>query len=317
MSVKSNVLTILEERKGDSVSGEELAITIGVSRTAVWKAVKSLISDGHDVTATTNKGYVLHEKSNVLSVEGISRLLEKECDVFVYDTLVSTNDTAKIKAIEGAKEGTVVVAKEQIGGKGRRGRSFFSPNDSGIYMSVILTPDVTPEDSTLITTASALVTANAIEDLIQKPASIKWVNDIYVDGKKCVGILTEGVFDLDGGNNHKIIVGIGINLTTNNFPSDFAHRAGNIGEVSKNLLVAKIVNGLLKISSTLKDSKHLTEYKKKCFLLGKEVLVCGKEQFIAFARDIDEKGRLVVELADGSTMTLNNEEVSAKLNEYA
>ncbi len=317
MSVKSNVLTILEENKGVSVSGEEIAIMLGVSRTAVWKAVKSLLLDGHDIVGATNKGYVLREKSNVLSEEGIKRLLETDSDVFVYDTLVSANDTAKIKAIEGAKNGTVIVAKEQTGGKGRRGRSCFSPNDSGIYMSVILTPNIAPEDCTLITTASALVTANVIEQLTKKPALIKWVNDVYVDGKKCVGILTEGVFDLDGGNNHKIIVGIGINLTTQNFPVDFACRAGNIGDVSKNVLVAKIVNELLKISRSLKDLKYLEEYRKKCFLLGKEVVVSGKEHFVAVARDVDEKGRLVVELTDGSVKILNNEEVSAKLNEHA
>ena len=166
MSVKNEILHILESNKGKTVSGQELADMLEVSRTAVWKAINSLKDDGYNIKSTPNKGYSLAESSDVLSAEGIRLYLNEEfknIPITVYKTIDSTNAKAKLLAVQNAEHGTTIIAEEQTKGRGRFGRDFFSPAESGIYMSIILKAELSIENSVLVTTAAAVAVCQAIE----------------------------------------------------------------------------------------------------------------------------------------------------------
>ena len=315
MALKDEILAILESNRNQAVSGQELAEKLSVTRAAVWKAVKSLKDDGHIIEAVTNRGYRLQKTSDVLTDAGIKSCLKHDCRVEVYDKVESTNITAKIAALGGAPANTIIAANCQTGGRGRRGRVFYSPEKSGVYFSVILRPKVTAKESVLLTTAAAVSAAEAIEELTGKKASVKWINDVYVDGKKCVGILSEAIFDYESGEVDCVIVGIGINVSTVDFPQEIKDKAGSIGAVSRNALVATTSDKLIDICEKLPDNSHLESYRKKCFILGREITVMpfGNEEYVATALSVDGEGRLVVRTASGEEKTLSNEEVSVRI----
>ena len=167
MSTKSEVLKLLEENKGTYLSGEELAIKLGCSRTAVWKAMKTLREEGYEILAVNNRGYALSKENNVLSEEAIRLGLNKKA--------VSTNQYLKQKGIEEEyEEGSVVVAESQSAGKGRRGRHFYSPGKCGLYMSVLLKPKKTAQESLKITAAAAVAVCRAVEKVCKVSLGIKW-----------------------------------------------------------------------------------------------------------------------------------------------
>ncbi len=131
----------------------------------------------------------------------------------MFDTVTSTNLVLRDLASQGAPEGTVVIAARQTGGRGRKGRAFFSPEYTGVYVSLLLKPKIAPDDATLITTTAAVAVCEAVESLSDRKAEIKWVNDVFVDGKKICGILTEGSFDMESGQFEYAILGTGITFT--------------------------------------------------------------------------------------------------------
>jgi BirA family biotin operon repressor/biotin-[acetyl-CoA-carboxylase] ligase len=215
MAIKQKILEIFELDKGRYISGEELAAKLAVSRTAVWKAVKSLQDDGYAIAAVSNKGYCLSNTTDILSAQSITKYLEEAASNFhieMYKTVDSTNNKLKELARQGAPEGTVVIAKEQTHGKGRMNRSFHSPAETGIYMSILLRPKFSTADAILITTAAAVAVAQAVEAVAGREAKIKWVNDVFCDGKKICGILTEASVDIESGSLEYAILGIGINV---------------------------------------------------------------------------------------------------------
>lgn len=194
MSTKEKLLVLLEREPGTYISGEKLADEIGVSRNAVWKAARALRNEGYLIDAGTNRGYSLRFGSDRLSPTGIFKHLKHENDlsISVRRTVDSTNTWVRQRAQEGAAEGTVVVAEGQTAGRGRRGRAFFSPEGSGIYLSLLLRPSIDPSQAHLLTCAAAVAVARAIERTSGQSASIKWVNDVYCNERKVAGILTEG-----------------------------------------------------------------------------------------------------------------------------
>ena len=213
MSVKDEVLKELENNKGDYISGGQLADNLGVSRNSVWKAIKALEKSGYEINAIPNKGYCLAEKNDILSSYSIKQHLKNpHLDISVFSSVTSTNTILKEMAEQGAKEGTVIIAEEQTAGRGRTGKQFYSPKGTGIYISILLRPDIPAEESLFLTTSAAVATARAIEDVSDKRALIKWVNDIYLEDKKACGILTEGAFNVETGKLDYAIVGIGINV---------------------------------------------------------------------------------------------------------
>jgi BirA family biotin operon repressor/biotin-[acetyl-CoA-carboxylase] ligase len=333
MSTKGNVLKALEENKGGSVSGEELASRLGISRAAVWKAIQELRKEGYRVDAITNKGYSLARDSDVLSAEGILPYVKIPAmtdRIHVFRTVESTNLTAKKMALDGAPAGTVVIAEEQTKGRGRMGRSFYSPPAGGIYMTFILKPRFDPAKSVLITTAASVAVCKAIESVTGISCRIKWVNDIYLDGKKICGILTEAVTDSESGHIDYIVLGIGINYSTARdlFPKELSGVAGSLFEsapedgVTRNRLIAEVINQVLEVNEKLETREFVTEYKNRSFVLGKEILVIPTADLSrdgnpsagipATAEDIDEDGGLVVRYRDGSVQTLNSGEISIR-----
>ncbi len=322
MEIKQQVLRILEENRGAAINGASLAKELNVTRSSIWKAVKALQKDGYNIGAVTNKGYTLLAGNDIVSAESITPFLNGAGASFtleVYQTVTSTNTLAKEMAAKGAKEGTVILAREQTEGRGRMGRSFYSPASSGIYFSVILRPKLSLEDSLLITTATAVAVAQAMEAVAGVEAGIKWVNDIFVAGKKVCGILTEASINFELGSLEYAVVGIGINIETRDFPEEIHKVAGSLF-VNKpenapvtSLLVAEVLNNLAKCMNSLTDKCYLEEYRKRSFLIGRDILVMkGKQTIPAKAIDIDEKARLVVEYENGDREALNSGEVSVR-----
>lgn len=303
MSTKSEVLKLLEENKGTYLSGEELAIKLSCSRTAIWKAMKTLREEGYEILAVNNRGYALSKENNVLSEEAIRLGLNKKAvKIEVKREIPSTNQYLKQKGIEEEyEEGSVsvVVAESQSAGKGRRGRHFYSPGKCGLYMSVLLKPKKTAQESLKITAAAAVAVCRAIEKVCKVSLGIKWVNDLYLGEKKVCGILTEAVSDFETGDIELVVVGIGINLKEpkDGFPKELGDIAGTVlkeGEhVDRNLLVSEIVNELLEESE--KDGIP-KEYIERNIVPGRKVWVAyGQQERSVFAKQILPDGRLLIE----------------------
>ena len=214
MTVKSKLLGILEQQKGETLSGEKLAEELHCTRAAIWKAVKSLREEGYTIEAGQNKGYMLVKDSHRLSMEAIQPfLVSPEVYLKVYQEIDSTNRAAKEAAVTGlAGHGGCVVAGKQTAGRGRRGRSFYSPEEAGLYLSVILKPRGSLKESLLLTAEAAVAVYKAVLRTTGISLGIKWVNDLYYNEKKVCGILTEAVTDFESGDIDFAVVGIGLNL---------------------------------------------------------------------------------------------------------
>lgn len=325
MSIKDSVLAKLQNNKDTFISGEMLSSELGVSRAAVWKAIKSLREDGHPIEAVTNKGYMLMEDSWTITEESLRACLPSKYrnnSIYIYDELDSTNIKAKQLAIENAPHGTIVMARQQTSGKGRLGRSFFSPRE-GIYMSIVLKPTFDLSKSVLVTSAAAVAVSEAIEDISGLDAGIKWVNDVYVDGKKVCGILSEGITDFETGQIETIIVGIGINTTTNGFPKDLLDIVGAVsGNYSKSALAAGVISRMLDLTDDIEKRTFIEAYKAKSLVIGKTVTVfkgiykndpSEVPSRPARVLDIDDDGGLIVLYSDGNMETLTSGEISIRL----
>lgn len=323
MTIKNKVLQALEANQNSSISGQDLANMLSVSRTAIWKAIKSLKEDGYIINATSNKGYLLSSSSNVLSAEGIREFLPNKYNnipIHIYKSLTSTNNEAKIAILKDASHGTVIISDEQTNGRGRLGRDFFSPPKSGIYMSIILKPKLNISNSVLITTAVAVAVCLCIDKFSDKQSKIKWVNDIYIDNKKVCGILTEAVTDFESGNVESVIIGIGLNVTTkeNSFPSELKTIAGSIlhsdvGFNTRNKLASEIINKVLTICENLEDRSFLEIYKERSMVLGQNILYKKNGEWIeGYAKGIDEYGGLVVFTNNSQSVTLNSGEITVR-----
>lgn len=320
MNTKDKLLRILEEHRGSHISGASIARSIGVSRNAIWKAVCTLRAEGYEIEAVTNKGYALAWENDPLSPQSIERHLPggHPFSLTVRKRLDSTNAEARRRALEGAREGTVVIAEEQTAGKGRPGKSFYSPAATGLYLSVVLRPAVLANQAQLITTAAAVATAQAIEDVTGKEASIKWVNDIYCGGRKVSGILTEGVIDMESGRFEHAVLGIGVNVKwpKAGFPGELADTAGAICEDEsggvRSKLAACILERFWPLYETVESRTFYEEYRRRCFLLGSPIVIARngsrvRAKAIGLTRDF----KLVIELPDKTTIELPYGEVSA------
>lgn len=311
------VLSALEQNKGMPVSGNALAKQLSLSRTAVWKAVTGLKNEGYEIRSVPGHGYILSNRSDILSEEAIRAVLQHDVPLFLYDTLSSTNQTAASIAMENAPAGTTVIAREQTAGKGRRGRSFYSPKDTGLYLSIILRPEEALRKSILITAAVAVAVSSAIDEIAGVHTQIKWVNDIYLHGKKISGTLTEAITDIESGEIRHIITGIGINCNTTNFPDSAGAAAGSIGfPLSRNALAARIIDRVLEESAQLQNRAFLSEYRRRSMVLGKGIDVyplLDAPPFPATAEDIDENGGLIIRCPDGHRETLSSGEITIRV----
>lgn len=318
MSTKDQLLRLLEENCEQFVSGEALAQKIGVGRNSVWKAVATLRAEGYDIAAVTNRGYCLSQESDLLSPASIERHLPAghPFRISVRKSLDSTNAEARRRALEGATEGTVIIAEEQTAGRGRRGKTFFSPAGSGIYLSIVLRPELAADRAQYLTCAAAVACARAIEQICNKKALIKWVNDIYCDGRKVAGILTEGSVDMEGGGLEYAVLGIGINVRepADGFPDELAERAGSVcgtepGAV-RSALAAEVLAQFWQLYENVFDRKFYEDYQRRCFLIGQHIVVSlGTRRVRARAIGLTDDFKLIIQLPDGTTRELPYGEV--------
>lgn len=324
MSVKDEVLKELENNKGDYISGGQLADNLGVSRNSVWKAIKALEKSGYEINAIPNKGYCLAEKNDILSSYSIKQHLKNpHLDISVFSSVTSTNTILKEMAEQGAKEGTVIIAEEQTAGRGRTGKQFYSPKGTGIYISILLRPDIPAEESLFLTTSAAVATARAIEDVSDKRALIKWVNDIYLEDKKTCGILTEGAFNVETGKLDYAIVGIGINvcIPDGGFPDNIKDIATAIFDKQtdsinkRSILIANLLDYFMEYYKDFNSKSYVKEYIERSMIIGKTITVIeGSKTSVAKAIDIDKNCRLKVQFEDGTTKWLSSGEVSTKIH---
>ena len=321
MKTAEKVLDILEKNKGRYVSGARISDFFGLSRNSVWKAVHTLQKKGYNISAVTNKGYILHENNRIISAGSVSEFVEAEnIKIIKYETVDSTNTVLKKMAEAGESEGTVVMAGEQTAGRGRLGRSFSSQRDTGVYFSILLRPQLKPQDSLLITTCAAAAVARSIEKNTGRPAAIKWVNDIYIDDRKVAGILTEGAFDLERGTLSYAVLGIGINMYFDDasLPEEIKDIAGAVFEEmpdseSISRIIADVLNFFMADYKTLTEKHFYKDYVSRSYLDGKKISVikpdCTRE---ATALGTDEEFRLHVRYEDGTEEFLSTGEVSTK-----
>ena len=305
--MKQKILEIFENNQGEILSGEEIAKVLGVSRNCVWKNINLLKNEGYDIISHSTVGYSLSCTVDVFSANRIESLSKNDINVIFYDEVSSTNDVAKDLARNGAKEGTVVIARTQTNGKGRLGRTFISNEDNGIYMSIMLRPQMALSESVNITVMGAVAVLEAIEKTSNITASIKWVNDIYINDKKVCGILTEASFDFESSRLDYAILGIGINVTPpkNGFDEEISAIATSIYPTKspvgyKSALCAQIIDSFMNYYKKSCDKSYIKKYKEKSNILGKNVNVYrGNETVFGKAIDIDENANLVVETENG------------------
>lgn len=324
MSVREAVLGVLEENKGKTFSGAELARVLGVSRNAVWKAVQGLKEDGYRIESATKKGYCLSGDSDILSPQSIAAWLPDgtlPLRFEVQDVVTSTNTVLKQRAEEGEPEGLVCVANRQTLGKGRRGRSFYSPPDTGIYMSILLRPKLLARDSLLITTAAAVAVARAAETVTGRYAEIKWVNDVYCDGRKICGILTEASMDFESGGLSYAVLGIGINIADpeSGFPAELSQVAASLfGSAShpseaRSRMIAEVCKEFFAVYTQLPSKAFMEEYRRRSFVIGCDVdVISPKGTRAAHVLDMDADANLIVKFPDGTMEALSSGEVSVR-----
>ena len=254
---------------------------------------------------------------NDLSEQEIKQnLLEqyKNFDIQIFETLSSTNDFAK-ELINSNRftNGTTIIANSQTSGRGRFARTFFSPANTGIYFSSILEKSLPVKDVSLITLISAIAVCRAITKLTNFNPQIKWINDIYLNNKKICGILVENICDFNNMKSKAIVSGIGINISTENFPKDIQDKAGSImyNKLSRNKLIAEVINNFFDLSKNVYDKKIIEEYKSLSLILNKKITYTkDNKTYTATAVDINDVGNLIVRDDSNNVMVLESEEVS-------
>ncbi len=241
----------------------------------------------------------------------------KNISIITLKETSSTNDEVKSLALIEKNKTLLCVADSQTKGRGRMGRSFFSPDGTGIYMSLLLHPDLAAEQCPLLTPLCAVAVSEAIEKVVSVENKIKWVNDIYVGGRKVAGILTEGAFK--NGKIDYAVVGIGVNLSLpeGDFPEDIRSIAGALTENTadfKNELIAEIINRFMYYYELLPEKEFLQKYREKLFFLGQEITVISSDgSYNAVAEDTDEMCRLIVRNHKGERIALGSGEISIKI----
>lgn len=322
--MKTEILKILRSTDG-YVSGQELCDKLGVSRTAVWKVIGSLKEEGYEIDSVSRKGYRLLSSPDVVSESEIaSRILDGVFGqrVVSYEITDSTNTRAKQLAEEGAVHGTLVVANMQTAGKGRRGRSWQQEEGSVIAMSLLLRPVFSPDKASMLTLLAAHSVAGAIEAVTGLPAAIKWPNDIVINRKKTVGILTEMSLGVEQAAIDYIVIGIGINVNNTAFPEDIRDMATSLylekGErVSRSVLIAESMRRLEADYEAFLETEDLSailqDYNAHLISMNKEVRVLDpKGEYTGISRGMDAQGELLVERADGEIIKVYAGEVSVR-----
>lgn len=325
MTVKEELLALLSQDKEQFFSGEQLASRLNVTRAAVLKAVASLRGDGYFIDAVQNRGYRLGARPDLLSADTIRRALDPSVEPFVtiesYRTIGSTNTLLKERAAAGAQEGLVAVAAEQTAGRGRRGRSFYSPGGTGLYISVLLRPRIPADSAVRITTMAAVAMSDAVESLSGKSAAIKWVNDILLEGNKVCGILTEASLNMETGALDYAVLGAGVNVypPEHGFPAELRGIAGSVfssrQDGARSRLAGAFLSRFFALYHAEDPSAYIEEYRRRCAAIGRRVRVLLPDgERGALCTGVDDRCRLCVTYDDGTTAALSSGEISIRLS---
>lgn len=320
--MKTEILRYLKEADG-YISGQELCERFQVSRTAVWKVVRQLEAEGYEIEAVRNRGYRLKTAGDILSQAEILSSIRGSWagrEILYLDEVDSTNTAAKKAAENGAVHGTLVVSERQTGGKGRRGRAWDSPRGTGIFMTLILRPNMAPVHASMLTLVAALAVADGIRECTGAESLIKWPNDIVMSGKKICGILTEMSADPDCINY--VAVGIGINVNMEEFPEEIRGVAASIftetGKKRKRSLLISAVMAAFEryyevFMKTTDMSGLLEDYNGKLANCGRTVRVLDPAgEYSGTAIGIDREGELLVEMEDTTVRRVLSGEVSVR-----
>ena len=316
--MKEEILRLLRSADG-YISGQELCNRFGVSRTAVWKAINQLKEAGYEIEAQQNKGYRLMAAPDLMTEAEIKSLLHTDWvakEVLYFYTIDSTNTKAQELAEKGYPSGTLVVADKQESGKGRRGRSWVSPSGTGIFMTLMIKPDINPNNASMLTLVAALSVAKAITSVTGEEAMIKWPNDIVVNGKKVCGILTEMNAQFDYINH--IVVGIGINVHNESFPEEISQMASSLmieaegKRFHRAQIIAETMSYFEQYYDTFLKTQDLSalvrEYDKLLVNRNKSVRVLDpKEPFDGKAMGITPKGELIVDTWESRKLVSSGE----------
>lgn len=321
---KDAVLALLRQQEG-FVSGQEMSRQLQISRAAVWKAIKALREEGYEVESVNNRGYRLAAATPLLRQREILQALGEHpwADrITILDQVDSTNTLAKKLAAEGAPHGTVVVADCQTGGRGRLGRVFASPAGVGVYLTVILRPEVPPSQLMHLTAVAAEAAVEAIAGAVGMRPGIKWTNDVVFGKRKCVGILTEMSLQAESGLVDYAVVGIGTNCNHGDadFPPEVRPMAVSLREVSgravdRNRYAAELIRQLWQADQELLTGKAawLRRYADDCVTIGQDVkVVQGSSVRLAHADGIDDDAALLVTYEDGTRAAVASGEVSIR-----
>ncbi len=315
--MKEKILDLLKGST-DFLSGQEISEKFGVSRTAVWKAIRQLEDDGYVIEAVRNKGYRLLAEPDLLSESRLRQCLHTSWagnSLLVKDVVDSTNNLAKLRAEEGAEHGLLVVGEQQTAGKGRRGRTWESRKGEGIFMTLLLKPDIEPGNASMLTLVMALAVRSALETVGKLQTQIKWPNDIVCDGKKVCGILTEMSAQMDYINH--IVIGVGINIHNEDFPDEMAHMATSVylqtGEhINRAELIAEVMRSFEHYYERYIETQDLRnladEYNLYLVNRGRQVKVLDpKQSYVGSAIGINTAGELEVRTESGISCVSSGE----------
>lgn len=313
MSDKQTILNQLFNHQDTYFSGDQLAQQLNISRTMVWKHIQALKEDGFMIESKRNAGYRLLPGYS-LNAALIQSNLTMPTQIETFTTIDSTNTYLKsFLTNHSLKSPMAVIAEQQTNGYGRFKRNYYSPAHGGLYLSLCIPLTQTLQPS-LLTTSVAVGVLHILQQFFpEQNFSVKWVNDIYANGKKIVGILTEATTDLESLSPTDVVIGIGINLTTEHFPAelkDKAQAAGTKLPADINLIAAKLINEIEVIAQDYQTGKYLTEYRQKLNLMNREVaLQVGKKQITGVVQDVNDNGGIVIKMEDGSCQPFYSGEV--------
>lgn len=322
--MKREILALLKEQKNEFISGQYISEKLGVSRAAIWKYMNQIKDCGYEIESISKKGYKLISCPDHLTLEEIEPFLKTKfmgrC-VHYFDTIDSTNNYAKSMGDSDNSNGALVISEEQTGGRGRLGRSFISPKHKGIWMSIILKPNLNPQDAAKLTQIAAAAVVLAIKELGIN-AQVKWPNDIIINGKKLCGILTEMSAELARINYVVVGIGINVNLDKDDLKDDLKDIATSLkiqkkSAVNRKELLASILNCFEDLYIKFTQNNDFETSLKICIensaLIGQEILIINRGNAVeAKALGIDEEGKLIVQYKDGTYEHLISGEVSIR-----
>ena len=321
--LRDDVLALLRQREGEPLSGEAMSRTLGVSRAAVWKAMETLRQEGYEISSAPRRGYWLEKSPDLLSPGELSRPDRRVGrELVCLDQVDSTNNEIKRRAVGEVPDGLTVVAGEQTGGRGRRGRSFVSPPGKGLYLSALLKPDCPLGEVPTLTAWSAVAVCDAIEELCGVRPGIKWPNDVILEGRKLCGILTELELEAETAALRYVVVGIGVNIsqTETDFGPEVApvaiSLAQALGRAPRRAEVARaLLDSLDRLYVGFPQQREgwLARYRADCLTVGKPVRVLsGAGEREGTALGVEEDFSLRVAWKDGGEEVLSSGEVSVR-----